>query len=178
MNSLNNIVYIGIGSNLGDKRNFCLKAIECLKNHPQIQIEKTSSFYQSEPLGPLNQDWFVNAVIKIKTSLTPQNLLDVLQKVEKQFFRKRDIPWGPRTIDLDILFFNREIIQNENLQIPHPQAHNRSFVLIPLMEIAPHFTHPVTQKTAFDLLRNLDHYSHCLPLISNQQRTPFSGDLS
>jgi 2-amino-4-hydroxy-6-hydroxymethyldihydropteridine diphosphokinase len=139
-------IFLGIGSNLGDR---LLNLNDCLDKFSIIQ---KSSLYESEPVGFLDQPWFLNAVIQIDSTLTPRELLNYCQSVEARLGRKREIPKGPRTIDIDILFFGDRIIQEPDLIIPHPEITNRRFVLIPLNEFAPNFVHPVLKKSLSELL--------------------------
>lgn len=170
--------FVGVGSNLGDKRGYCLKAIDLLDEMEGITVKQRSSLYRSAPIGPQNQDWFVNAVIRLQTSLSPQELLAAVHLVEMELERKRERRWGPRTIDLDILFYNDEIIENEALRIPHPEIDQRHFVLLPLAEIAPRFQHPEHRKTILQLLRNLTPKTECYPLppekpqINQEEESP------
>lgn len=149
------IVYIGIGSNIGDKLNHCEKAIsEILKINGHKLLAK-SSFFKTQPIGFPSQDWFVNGIIKIETDLEPLELLQALKLIESQMGRKETFRWGPRIIDLDILFFGNIEISTEELQIPHPLLQDRQFVLTPLAEIDPDFIHPVLKKSVRELLENL-----------------------
>ncbi|MDC2867511.1 MULTISPECIES: 2-amino-4-hydroxy-6-hydroxymethyldihydropteridine diphosphokinase [unclassified Bacillus (in: firmicutes)] len=132
---MNNVVYIALGSNMGERYMYLSQAIELLGAHPAIEIEDVSSVYETDPVGFTEQDCFLNLVIKISTNLLPQELLMVTQKVENELGRKREIKWGPRTIDLDILLYNHENIEAENLVVPHPRMFERAFVIVPLMEI-------------------------------------------
>lgn len=130
------IAYIALGSNLNtpvEQLNSALKAIDAL---PQTQLIAVSSFYQSKPLGPQDQPDYVNAVAKIETMLESLKLLDELQRIENEQGRVRLRRWGERTLDLDILLYGNETIQNERLTVPHYDMHNREFVIIPLAEIA------------------------------------------
>jgi 2-amino-4-hydroxy-6-hydroxymethyldihydropteridine diphosphokinase len=153
---MDNIAYIGIGSNQGDALTSCTVAIEhiCASGHNRLLSQ--SSFYHTEPWGYRDQDDFINLVIKIKTSLSPFDLLSFLQGVEKKLAKKQDIPWGPRTIDLDILFYNNAIVESSQLTIPHSFVSQRGFVLYPLEEISPHLIHPVYNQTISQLLDSLD----------------------
>lgn len=127
--------FIALGSNIGDRANFLERAIELLRQHPNIEIVKRSSIYETEPVGYLEQPPFLNMVIEIETSLTPVELLETVQAIERVCGRVRERKWGPRTIDLDILLYDQENIQMENLIIPHPRMWERAFVIVPLMEI-------------------------------------------
>lgn len=130
-------VFIGIGSNLGDREKNIANAIDCLKNEPKITIEKISSIIETVPVGGPPQNKYLNGVIKISTVLSPENLLEVLQNIENKLGRKRSLRFGPRTIDLDILLYDDRIIDNPRLKIPHPRMYEREFVLKPLFEIEP-----------------------------------------
>lgn len=152
-----NIVYLGIGSNLGDKENNLSQAIELLGEDSKIQIFAKSQFYVTAPVGYVKQDDFLNGAIGIRTLYSPQELLSVIGNVEAALKRERLVHWGPRTIDLDILLYNDQIIQQENLTIPHIEMTDRMFVLRPLCDIAPYALHPVEGKTVRQLLQELEH---------------------
>ncbi|ACK63628.1 2-amino-4-hydroxy-6-hydroxymethyldihydropteridine diphosphokinase [Bacillus thuringiensis] len=132
---MNNIAYIALGSNIGERYTYLTEAIQFLNKNPYIQVDDISSVYETEPVGYTDQSCFLNLVIKISTNLSPQELLKVTQKVENDLGRKREIRWGPRTIDLDILLYNQENIEAENLIVPHPRMFERAFVIVPLLEI-------------------------------------------
>ena len=138
-------VYIGLGSNLGDKEENIKKAITLLKQ--KCRILKISSLYETEPMYYKDQDWFLNCAIKIETDLTPLELFSFLQSIEKKLGRVRTIKYGPRIIDLDILFYGNKIINDDKLIVPHPKLHERLFVLEPLNEICPNFVHPVLKES-------------------------------
>ncbi|MBI5212770.1 MAG: 2-amino-4-hydroxy-6-hydroxymethyldihydropteridine diphosphokinase [Nitrospirae bacterium] len=144
------IVYIGIGSNIGNRRANCAKAIEELKSKG-ITVEKISSMHETEPWGLKEQPKFINMAVEAETSMSPEELLSVLKCVEKNMGREDAVKWGPRIIDLDILFYDDVVINMEHLQIPHPLLHKRDFVLLPLSEIAPDKLHPVLKKTVIQL---------------------------
>ena len=133
----NNLVYLSLGSNLGDKANYLKEAYKLLGENPQIRVTGKSSLYETEPVGYTEQDFFLNGVIEIETSLEPNALLSITRNIENQLGRKRTIHWGPRTIDIDILTFNEEVINEPELIIPHREMHRRRFVLIPLAELNP-----------------------------------------
>ncbi|MDD2497409.1 MAG: 2-amino-4-hydroxy-6-hydroxymethyldihydropteridine diphosphokinase [Desulfitobacteriaceae bacterium] len=130
-----NLAYLSLGSNLGDKETNLQKAVDLIGKIPGVQIKAKSSLYQTDPVGYLEQDCFLNAVLKVETSLSPLELLDKTQEVEKALGRKRLIHWGPRSIDIDILLYNQETILLPRLTVPHPEMHKRGFVLVPLNEI-------------------------------------------
>ncbi len=130
--------YIGLGSNIGDKIGYLNQAINLLREDEHIKIKKVSSFYETAPVDYVKQDRFVNAVVSIETHLSPYELLEVCQSIEKKLNRKREIRYGPRTIDLDILLYDEIFLKDTKLTIPHPRMKARAFVLIPLYEIEPH----------------------------------------
>ncbi|WP_412096017.1 2-amino-4-hydroxy-6-hydroxymethyldihydropteridine diphosphokinase [Bacillus sp. PS06] len=130
-----NTAYISLGSNIGDRSHYLDEAVKFLQFEEHIEVVEVSSIYETAPVGYVEQDSFLNMVIKVNTSLTPLDLLKVIQEIENELGRKREIRWGPRTIDLDILLYNNENIETEKLIIPHPRMKERAFVLVPLMEI-------------------------------------------
>lgn len=136
------ICYIGIGSNLGNALKNCQHAVEIISPAKGIEITRVSSFYKTEPVGIENQNLFINAVVEIKTTLSARNLFQTLQNIEKDMGREREVKGGPRFIDLDLLFYGQEIIQDADLIVPHPEIQKRRFVLEPLCEIASYFIHP------------------------------------
>ncbi len=139
--------HIGIGSNLGSPGENCLAAMERMDAHESIAITSRSSLYETEPFGKTDQNRFVNAVVQIDTALTPGELLEAVLKIEQDMGRVRKEKWGPRIIDLDILFYEDRIIKEKALEIPHPGIPERSFVLIPMKEIAGDYVHPQLQKS-------------------------------
>ncbi len=144
------IVHIGIGSNLGNRQENCLEAIRRLKPH-NIAVLKRSSMIETEPWGKTDQPHFINMAIEAETDLSPEGLLLLLKNLEKSMGREKTAHWGPRVIDLDILFYDDRIIDSEDLKIPHPHLHERDFVLRPLREIAPEKIHPVLKKKISEL---------------------------
>jgi 2-amino-4-hydroxy-6-hydroxymethyldihydropteridine diphosphokinase len=152
---MGHIAYIGIGSNLGDKVGQCEKAISEILKTDRHKLLARSSLFKTKPMGYTSQDWFINGVIKIETELEPLELLRLLKNIESRLGRKKTFQWGPRAIDLDILFFDEKQIQVEGLQIPHPFLQERQFVLIPLAEIDRGLLHPVLKKSIGELLDNL-----------------------
>ncbi len=148
-------VYIGIGSNLGNREENCLKAIRLLEERG-IKVLKRSSLYETEPWGVKEQPMFINMVVEAETEYTPSELLGVLKSIERSMGRTETKRWGPRLIDLDILFYNNLILDTPELKIPHPRIQERLFVLKPLTEIAPQLEHPVLKKKIKDLL-NMAH---------------------
>ncbi len=147
-------VLISIGSNLGLRINNCLKAIEFLSINKGITLKKVSNFYESEPMHFLRQPWFINCVVKVETVLNYRNIFNYLKEIELKIGRKKTFKYGPRLIDLDLLFFDDLVIEEDDLIVPHPQILNRLFVLKPLMDIEPDFFHPVLGKNIKELLKN------------------------
>lgn len=127
--------YLGLGSNLGIRKENIDSAISLIKNHQQVNITKISSYYETEPIGYKEQNWFLNIVIEIDTSLQPYELLEFCGVIEEKLMRKREVKWGPRTIDVDILLYEGFTSQDERLTLPHPQMTKRAFVMVPLQEI-------------------------------------------
>ncbi|MGY0354323.1 2-amino-4-hydroxy-6-hydroxymethyldihydropteridine diphosphokinase [Enterococcus avium] len=127
--------YLGLGSNIGNKIDYIKNAVFLIEQVPQITIEKKSSFYETEPYGYYKQEKFINSVILVETSFNPLRLLKILNEIENRLERTREIHWGPRTIDIDILLFENVKFTTERLTIPHKDFQNRAFVLVPLQEI-------------------------------------------
>jgi 2-amino-4-hydroxy-6-hydroxymethyldihydropteridine diphosphokinase len=146
---------IGLGSNLGNSPQILTDALITLTHTHGIQLQAYSHFYQTEPIGP-PQPRYYNACALLQVSLSPLELLDQLLEIEQQFGRVRHIRWGPRLLDLDLLLFDRFILNSPTLQIPHPRMQERAFVLMPLVEIAPDWIDPVSQQTIADLSNALD----------------------
>ncbi|RLQ91663.1 2-amino-4-hydroxy-6-hydroxymethyldihydropteridine diphosphokinase [Falsibacillus albus] len=138
---MDNIAYISLGSNMGDREAYLKKAMALLQRNDAISILAASSIYETDPVGYTEQGNFLNMAIKVETSFSAQELLSVILDAEMKLGRKREIKWGPRTIDLDILLYNNENIETKNLIIPHPRMHERAFVLVPLVEIEPDLAH-------------------------------------
>jgi len=134
---VNDRVFVGLGSNLDNPRQQLALAILALKQSPNLEVVRCSSFYETAPVGGPPQPDFINAVVELKTSLSPEALLDLLQMIEQQQGRVRTVKNGPRTLDLDLLLFGQVVMQTERLTLPHPRYHEREFVLKPLQEIAP-----------------------------------------
>jgi 2-amino-4-hydroxy-6-hydroxymethyldihydropteridine diphosphokinase len=150
------IAYIGLGANLGEPKRQIKEALVRLATIEAVELRQVSSFYLNPPLGPQNQPWFVNAVAQIRTRIGPEALLKGLERVEAALGRVKEERWGPRLIDLDLLLYNGVVRSGPRLILPHPQMHRRAFVLVPLAEIDPEAWHPVLQKSAAELLAELD----------------------
>ncbi len=145
---------IGLGSNLGERDKNIRTALEKMKEKG-IELLRVSSVLETEPYGYTDQPKFLNAVCLVETNLTPDQLLDVLLEIEKEMGRVRERKWGPRIIDLDIIFYEDLVLESERLIVPHPDMHNRWFVLAPLAEICPDYVHPKLKKTVRELLQEL-----------------------
>ena len=148
--------FIAIGSNMESPAANCRQAMDRLADLPGMTLLARSSLYRSEPFGKTDQDWFVNAVVRIDTSLSPEELLKTCLSIEQEMGRTRSEKWGPRIIDLDILFYDDLILKLEGLEIPHPGIPERSFVLVPMNEIAPDCIHPQLKKPVKTLLEEIE----------------------
>lgn len=143
--------FLGLGSNLGDKKEYLDMAIEALIAHDHVVLKEQSKYIETEPYGVTDQPEFLNAVVKIETYLSPFELLELCQSLEEKAGRKRLRKWGERTLDVDILLYGNQVLYTEALKIPHPELHKRSFVLEPLCEIEPYFIHPIYKKNITEL---------------------------
>lgn len=149
--------FVAAGSNLGDKENHIQKGIASLRECEDCRVEQVSSLIVTEPYGVTEQPEFLNGMIKLRTLLTPWELLELLQKTEREEGRERLVHWGPRTLDLDIIFYDDWVIDTQELKIPHPDMQNRTFVLKPMAELAPYFRHPLLNQTAEQMLAAVLH---------------------
>lgn len=147
--------YIGVGANLQDRLKQCKAAIDRIDGADGCRVSGVSPFYQTEPVGVNGQNWYVNAVIRVNTSLDPRPLLNRVLTIEADMGRIRETRWGPRVIDLDVLLFGNRVIKEEAMIIPHPRLHMRRFVLIPLVQLAPQMIHPVLGRTMMELLHEI-----------------------
>lgn len=145
------LVYIALGSNIGDRAAMLARGIEAL-NAAGVRVLRQSSSYASEPVDAPPQAWFLNAVVEAETALMPRQLLRTLMGIEHSLGRRRTIARGPRTLDLDILFYGSSVIRAPDLEVPHPRMERRRFVLAPLAELVPALRHPVSHKTVSELL--------------------------
>lgn len=146
--------YLSLGSNAGDRRQMLERALARLEASGQVIVLRQSSLYETEPVGKTDQPWFYNLVAEIQTRLTPHELLDLAQAVERDLGRTRDVRWGPRTVDIDIVLYGGEQISTPRLAVPHPEMARRRFVLLPLVEIAPDLALPDGRRVDA-LLRDL-----------------------
>lgn len=146
-----NTVFLSLGSSMGDRKNYLDSAVAKLSAHPLIKVEKVSSYIETEPCGGVAQNKFLNCAVQIQTLLKPAELLAFTQGVEKECGRVRGRRWADRTLDIDIIFFGKKIIEEDNLVVPHPEYFKRAFVLEPLKEIAPDFICPLLKKAVKEL---------------------------
>ena len=149
-------VYVALGSNMGDKRRYIETAVEGLRHTEGCLVDKVSELIVTEPYGGVEQDEFLNGALKLRTLLAPRELLERLHELEKDAGRERLVHWGPRTLDLDILLYDDEVTEEDDLCIPHADMHNRRFVLEPMAEIAPYKRHPICGKTMKEMLDDIE----------------------
>lgn len=149
---MKSIAYLSLGSNVGDREQYLKDAVKLLNDHHEIEVTRVSSIYGTDPVGFTEQGEFLNLVVEIRTSLPAETLLRQCLQVEKDLGREREFRWGPRIIDLDILLYNHENIETEELMVPHPRMHERSFVLVPLTELSQTIKHPKFNTTMMALL--------------------------
>lgn len=152
------IVYLSLGSNKGDRIGYIQQATGLLGAVENISIIRTSAFYETEPWNMNTDIWFVNAIVEVKTSLSPQVLLEECKRIESQLGRKHSESkvYEDRSIDIDILFYGKDIINEENLTVPHKYLHLRAFILVPMLELNPDFEHPVLHRTVSELHNDLE----------------------
>lgn len=148
--------YIAVGSNLGDREVYIQNGIAALCANEDCVVEQQSQIITTKPYGGVEQPDFLNGMLKIRTLLSPMELLELLHQIEQAQDRERKVHWGPRTLDLDIIFYDHCVIDLETLQIPHPDMQNREFVLRPLEQLAPNYRHPLTGKTVRQMLVQLE----------------------
>lgn len=149
--------YLGLGANLGERLETLRGARQALHKVPAVNVVASASLYESVAIGgPEGQPPYLNSVVQIETVFSPERLLETCQQIEKDFGRRRDEHWGPRTLDIDLLFFDNILRLDPDLVLPHPRLHERAFVLMPLVDLAPDLTHPVVFLTLEELLLRLD----------------------
>lgn len=156
-----NKAYLSIGSNIGDREAYLNQAIDSLYDDDNCRVTAVSNFIETEPYGPVEQDNFLNGCVEIETLYSPQELLKKVNEIEAEAGRVREVHWGPRTLDIDIVFYNDEIVQRPELMIPHIEMHKRLFVLEPLNQIASYVIHPIYKKTVSQLLEELKPDNKC-----------------
>ena len=155
----NEIVFIGFGSNLGDRQELCDRAVALMGMLPQSQLVGVSSYYETQPIDPegvLGQTWFYNGAVKIETALSLHRLFEICQETERALGRDVENRNGPRTMDFDILFYGQNIINEPSLTIPHPRLHLRRFALEPLVELDPTWNHPILKQSVQEILMAVD----------------------
>ena len=164
---MSDIFWIGVGSNRGNALSICRRAVARLRAHLSLRLVAQSPFYRTEPVGPLRQPWYINGVVGLESSMGPRALLRLLHRVESGFGRnrRREKRWGPRSLDLDLLFHGDRVIRCRDLSLPHPRLHQRRFVLRPLADVAPDWIHPLFGKTVDILLREVDDTARVEPLL-------------
>lgn|SRR5699024_1313700 len=149
------IAYIALGTNIEPRESYLTGALEKVTAHEEIKIKNISSIYETDPVGFTDQADFLNMIIEVETTLSPFDLLAYCQEVENRLGREREIRFGPRTIDLDILLYGEETVETEELTVPHPRMHERAFVLVPLAELAPNYVIPGVGEKVEELLEQL-----------------------
>lgn len=152
-------VFIGFGSNVGDRVDFCDRAVTLLSLLPHSQLTGVSLLYETEPVNDGSnpgEGWFLNGVMQLETDITPKSLLSLLREIERSLGRDQDHRSGPRTIDLDILFYGQRVINEAALVVPHPRLHQRRFVLMPLSELDPLWVHPILHRSVNQMLAEVN----------------------
>lgn len=149
-------VYLGLGSNIGDRQQYLTMAIEEWKAQPYCKDCEVSTFIETKPYGMTEQEDFLNGCLKLRTLLSPHQVLEKIGEIEKKADRKREVHWGPRTLDIDLLLYDDQIIETPDLIVPHPELHKRNFVLQPLEELSPRLLHPIYRKTIQQLRSELN----------------------
>jgi 2-amino-4-hydroxy-6-hydroxymethyldihydropteridine diphosphokinase len=154
--------YIGIGSNVGESQRNCREAIDRIGALDECRIISVSSFYLTEPVGVKAQEWYVNGAVSMSTALSAQDLLKALLQVERDMGRVRIEKWGPRVIDLDLLLYCDDLLDDELIKVPHPLMHLRKFVMAPMTELAPELIHPALGKTMAELYGEIEEESQVI----------------
>lgn len=156
-----NKAILSIGSNMGDKEAYLNNAVDSLYDDGNCRVNVVSNYIETEPYGPVEQDNFLNGCLEIETLYSPKELLKKVNQIEAEAGRIRDIHWGPRTLDIDIIFYEDEIVDEPDLKIPHVEMHKRLFVLEPLKQIAPYWKHPILNQTVSQILEELKPSDKC-----------------
>lgn len=164
-------VYLSIGSNLGNRKANLNRAIRMLEKNPELKVEKIAPIYETSPIGPKQRE-FLNSAIKLKTCKSPFQLLSALKKIEREMGRKRGVRWGPRIIDLDILFYDKFCLKSKKLTLPHSEFYRRKFVLAPLSEIAPNFLPPGFRHRIRELNHQLTDPAQKVKLYREKENCP------
>ena len=164
------VAYLSLGSNVGNRMANLRRAIACLKDLGEVKA--TSSFYETEPVEFTEQEWFINCVVKLETKRPPRELMAAILAIEQKMGRHRNLPKGPRNIDLDIVLYEKQVIDEPGLRIPHPAMQERRFVLAPLVEIAPDAIHPVFMRPASDLLASLGEAGGAVKALGRGGKSP------
>jgi 2-amino-4-hydroxy-6-hydroxymethyldihydropteridine diphosphokinase len=154
-------IYLSLGANLGNRARNLYAALRRLQS--QVRLDQISSLYETEPVGPVEQPWYLNMACSGETTLTPEALLDFVKGIEREIGRQKGIRFGPRLIDIDILLYDDLVVDTERLEIPHPRFHKRGFVLVPLEELAPDLVHPVLKSDVRALLERADSPETVIP---------------
>lgn len=162
-------IYLSLGSNLGDREKFLNEACVAIDSDAG-NVMARSMIYETLAWGKTDQPNFLNQVIEIKSNYKPESLFHILQQIERRFGRKRTVLWGPRTLDIDILFYGNEIIRSKSLVIPHPEVVNRIFVLMPMNDIAPNYFHPSENQSIAKLLQNIPNKGQIWPYKNDEKR--------
>ena len=165
-------VFIGLGTNVGDRDAMIERALGALSETPSIDVVRRASLYETEPVGPVDQPRFLNTVVEVDTSLDPEPLLSHLKEVERDLGRRPRERWGPREIDLDLLLYGDSVIHTSELTVPHPELSRRRFVLVPLVELAPDVRHPRLGRPMERLLRECADTKGVRPFPSNPASGP------
>ncbi len=160
------VSWIGVGANRGSALLTCRRAVARLSHRASLRLVAQSAFYRTEPVGPVRQSWYINGVVGVASWMGPRALLRLLHRVEADFgrHRHRETRWGPRCLDLDLLFHGDRILRCRDLCLPHPRLHQRRFVLRPLADVAPHLVHPLFGKTVDTLLQEVDDTARVEPV--------------